>query len=80
MHKKGREICTTLGLDSDKMVDLAVSLKANIWYLLMYLFTFCFFYSLDYVKVVNLQCIGKVATVHCYLGTCKPSCHGTAKP
>ena len=82
VHKKGREICTTLGLDSDKMVDLASSMKANIWYLPMYLFTFCFYYCLDYVKVVKvtLQCIGMVATVLCYLGIVKPSCPGIVKP
>ena len=80
MYKKGREIYTALGLDSVKMVDLAVSMKGNFWYLIMYPFTFCFYYFLDLMKVVILQCIGKVATVLCYLGTCKPSCPGIVKP
>ena len=59
MHKKGREICTNLGLDSDKKVKLAVSsMKVINWYLLMYLFTYCFYnFNLDYVKVVTIQCI-----------------------
>ena len=56
MHKKGREICTNLGWDSDKMADLVVSMKVNIWYLLMYIFTL-YNFNLDYVKVVTIQCI-----------------------
>ena len=71
------------------MVDFEVSsMKAYIWHMLLCVFTFLFYnFYLDYVKVVTtLQCLNMcyciymVATVHCYLGICKPSCHGTAKP